>query len=212
MDTNSKKEPFSLEHFLRVKSKGFLDRIASAVNRTGILPNTITLLGFLGTLAGAILIGRGEIMWGGILVLLMGPLDALDGAMARQRGDLTEYGAFFDSVTDRYSELVIYAGLIYYFSQQGSSLYVCLTFAAAAGSVLVSYTKARAEALGFSAKVGILTRIERYLVMAPCLVFNIPHIAVWIIAVLANVTAVQRIVKVRQQAVEKDQLLTYHHE
>ena len=75
-----------------------------------------------------------------------------------------------------------------------------LVFISAAGSVLVSYTKARAESLGFTAKIGILTRVERVLVLAPCLLFNIPIVALWIIAVLANVTAVQRILFVRRQA------------
>lgn len=209
MNSNTQKEAFSLEHFLRVKSKGLLDSIAGAVNKTGILPNTITIIGLIGTAVGAVLIGMGQVSWGGLLVLLMGPLDALDGSMARLRGDQTEFGAFVDSVTDRYSELVIFAGLLAYYWQAGSLLYVMLTFAAAAGSVMVSYTKARAESLGFTAKVGILSRVERYLIMAPSLVLNIPWVAVWIIAVFANYTALQRIWKVRTQAAEQNKLLVY---
>lgn len=209
MDSNVKKEAFSLEHFLRVKSKGFLDTIAAVVNKTGLLPNTITIIGLIGTTAGAVMIGLGQVSWGGLLVLLMGPLDALDGSMARLRGDQTEFGAFVDSVTDRYSELVIFAGLLAHYWQLGSLLYVMLTFAAAAGSVMVSYTKARAESLGFTAKVGILSRVERYLIMAPSLLFNIPWVAVWIIAVFANYTALQRIWTVRKQAADQNKLLVY---
>lgn len=209
MDGNIKKEPFNLEHFLRGTFKGFLDGIASSLNKTGILPNTVTIIGLAGTAIGAVFIGMGHISLGGLIVLLMGPVDALDGSMARLRGDQTEFGAFVDSVTDRYSELVIFAGLLVYYLQTGNTLYSGLTYLAAAGSILVSYTKARAEGLGFTAKVGILTRIERYLIMAPCLVLNIPWLAVWIIAILANFTALQRIWKVRQQAAEQKKLLVY---
>jgi hypothetical protein len=87
--------------------------------------------------------------------------------------------------------------------QRGDSLYCLLVFIANKGSVMVSYTKSRAETLGFSGNVGILTRMERYLVLAPLLVFNLPWVALWIIAVLANVTALQRALYVRQQAREK---------
>jgi CDP-diacylglycerol--glycerol-3-phosphate 3-phosphatidyltransferase len=209
VDGNTKKEPFNLEHFLRIKSKGLLDTIAAAVNKTGILPNTVTILGLIGTTAGAVLIGMGHVSWGGLLVLLMGPFDALDGSMARLRGDQTEFGAFVDSVTDRYSELVIFGGLLAYYMFAQNWLYCGLTYLAAAGSILVSYTKARAESLGFTAKVGILTRVERYLIMAPCLLFNIPWLAVWIIAIFANYTALQRILTVRKQAAEQHKLLVY---
>jgi len=90
--------------------------------------------------------------------------------------------------------------LLYYFAQRGDMVSVIGTFAAAAGSVLVSYVKARAESVGFEAKVGILSRAERYLVLAPSLVFNYPGIAVWIVAIFANFTALQRIWHVRRQA------------
>jgi len=205
----TKPESFSLEKFLRTFFKGFLDKAAGAVNKTGILPNTITLLGLIGNTIGAVLLATGRIQLGGLIIVLMGPVDALDGSMARLRGDSTEFGAFVDSVTDRYSELVIFAGLLAYYLQAGDWLYCGLVYLAAAGSVLVSYVKARAEALGFTAKVGILTRVERYLVLAPALLLNIPWLAIWIIAIFANFTALQRILKVRQQAAEQKKLLTY---
>ncbi len=209
MNGNSSKEQFNLEKFLRTTFKGFLDTLAGAANKTGILPNTVTILGLAGTVFGAVLIGMGHISWGGLVVILMGPVDALDGSMARLRGDQTEFGAFVDSVTDRYSELVIFAGLLAHYLFTDNSLYAGLTYLAAAGSILVSYTKARAEGLGFTAKVGILTRVERYLILAPCLLFNIPWLALWIIAIFANFTALQRIWKVRQQAAEQKKLLLY---
>jgi CDP-diacylglycerol---glycerol-3-phosphate 3-phosphatidyltransferase len=209
LDGNTKKEPFSIERFLRTSFKGFLDKIASAVNSTGILPNTVTLIGLAGTAIGAVLIALGHVSWGGLIVLLMGPVDALDGSMARLRGDQTDFGAFVDSVTDRYSELVIFAGLLVHYLFMGDILSSVITYLAAAGSILVSYTKARAEGLGFTAKVGILSRVERYLILAPCLLLNIPWVAIWIIAVFANFTALQRIWKVRQQAAEQNKLLSY---
>ncbi len=133
-------------------------------------------------------------------MLIVWPVDALDGTMARLRGEASDWGAFVDSVSDRYSELIILGALLYHFALQNQPLNEVATFAAAAGSVLVSYVKARAEAQSFSAKEGLLTRAERYLVLGPTLLFNIPVVGVWIIAVLANFTALQRIYYVRAQA------------
>jgi CDP-diacylglycerol--glycerol-3-phosphate 3-phosphatidyltransferase len=203
------KDSFNLERFLRTKSKTFLDKIAGAVNSTGILPNTITLLGLIGTAVGAIFLATDRITLGGVILLVMGPIDALDGSMARLRGDQTEFGAFVDSVTDRYSELVIFAGLLAHYLQQNDWLNCGLVFLAAAGSVMVSYVKARAEGLGFTAKVGVLSRLERYLVLIPGLILNIPWVSLWIIAIFANYTALQRILEVRRQAAEQKKLLTY---
>lgn len=185
---------------MRVTFKSFLDTLGAFFNRLGVHPNTMTLLGLFGNTLGAVLLATGHITWGGIVILLMGPIDALDGTMARLRGEPSNFGAFVDSVTDRYSELAILGGLMVFYALQLNWVAVLLIYFAAAGSVLVSYTKARAESLGFEAKVGILTRVERFLVLAPCLIFNIPMVALWILAVLTNVTAVQRIWHVRSQA------------
>lgn len=194
------KQPLTLTDFLRSRFKGVLDPIALFLNRIGLMPNTMTVLGLAGNTLGAYFLARGQMTLGGILILLMGPIDALDGTMARLRGEPTDFGAFVDSVTDRYSELVIFGGLLYFYLQQDNWLMVVLAYLAAAGSVLVSYTRARAQSLGVETKVGILTRVERYLVLAPALIFNIPHIALWILAVLANLTALQRILDVRRKA------------
>lgn len=194
------KQRLTLTDQLRVRFKGVLDPIAAFFNRLGIMPNTMTLLGLVGNTIGAYLIARGYMTWGGILILLMGPVDALDGTMARLRGQAGQFGAFVDSVTDRYSELVIFAGLLYYYVHQGNDLNTMVVYAAAAGSVLVSYIRSRGQSLGWDTKVGILTRVERYLVLAPSLILNIPWLGIWIIAILANITAVQRIIDVRRQA------------
>ena len=185
---------------LRRRFKGLLDMIGGFLNRLGLMPNTMTLLGLLGNTVGAYFLAKGEMTIGGIFILLMGPIDALDGTMARLRGEPTEFGAFIDSVTDRYSELVIFGGLIYYYTQQGETLPTMLAYLAAAGSVLVSYTRARAQSLGHETKVGILTRMERYLVLVPGLILNYPVVSLWILAVLANITAIQRVWDIRQKA------------
>ncbi len=200
MEQASQKTPKSVEEFLRYHSKGLLDTIGRFFVKLGVHPNTVTILGLAGNFVAAGLLAYGHITIGGIIVLICGPLDALDGAIARLRGEPSKFGAFVDSVTDRYSELIILAGLLVYFLVINDPVSSVVVYLAAAGSVLVSYVKSRAESLDYTAKVGILTRVERYLVLAPLLVFNLPVIAVWVIAIFANFTALQRIWFVRKQA------------
>ena len=185
---------------MRLRFKGILDPMGAFLNRLGLAPNTVTLIGLAGNLVGAAFLARGNLLVGGLIVLAMGLIDALDGTMARLRGERSDFGAFVDSVTDRYSELTILGGLLIYFSLQDDLWMAALTFVASAGSVLVSYVRARAQSLGFEAKGGFLTRFERYLVLVPSLVLGIPRVGVAIIAILANVTALQRIISVRRQA------------
>jgi CDP-diacylglycerol--glycerol-3-phosphate 3-phosphatidyltransferase len=201
--TNSTSSTKTLSDYLRLWFKWFLDPLGKFFNSLGLTPNTMTILGLLGNSVGAYYLARGELFTGGILVLLMTPIDALDGTMARLRGESGDFGAFVDSVSDRYSELIIYGGLLYHFLSLGEPLGGLLVFGAAAGSVLVSYVKARAEGLGYEAKVGLLTRVERYLVLAPALLFNQLIIGLGIIALFANITALQRIWHGRRQAHEK---------
>jgi CDP-diacylglycerol---glycerol-3-phosphate 3-phosphatidyltransferase len=184
---------------LRGIFKGILDPIAVYFNRLGLMPNTMTILGLVGNTLGAYFLSQGQMTLGGVLILVMGPVDALDGTMARLRGEPSDFGAFVDSVTDRYSELVIFGGLLFYYLHEGAWGAAILTYAAAVGSVLVSYVRARAQSLGYDTKVGLLTRLERYLVLGPALVINQPLIGLWIIALFANLTAFQRIMDVRRQ-------------
>jgi len=185
---------------LRVVFKGVLEPIARLLNRTGITPITVTLLGVAGSVLAGYLVARGQVSLGGLVMLIVWPIDALDGTMARLRGEASDWGAFVDSVSDRYSELLVLGGLLYYFVSGAEHILAIVTFAAAAGSVMVSYVKARAEAQSFSAREGLLTRAERYLVLGPTLLFNVPAVGVWIVAILANITALQRIMVVRAQA------------
>lgn len=206
-ETHPKKTSMTLSDRLRVVFKGTLDPVGSFFNRLGIYPNTMTLIGLAGNIIAAVLLALGYITVGGILVLVMGLIDTLDGTMARLRGMPSEFGAFVDSVTDRYSELVIFGGLLYYFLTKGDWISSLGIYIAAGGSVLVSYIRARAAAVGMDTKIGILSRFERYLVLAPSLIFNIPMIGVWIIAIFANITALQRIVDVRRKAHEQNKIL-----
>ena len=201
--STDKKVRFNLETFLRKNFKGILDPAGAYLNTTWLKPNTVTIIGLIGNFIGAILIALGFIRIGGVIVLLMGPIDALDGTMARLRGEPTSFGGFVDSVPDRYSELVILLGLFIYYIRNPYPVATLLIYLAAAGSVLVPYIRARAEEAGYSASIGILSRVGRYLILAPALMLNIPIVGLAIIAVFANITALQRIAFVRRQAYQR---------
>jgi len=160
----------------------------------------ITTAGLLGNVAGGVLIASGHLLWGGIVAMVTAPLDALDGTMARLRNESSRYGAFVDSVSDRYSEFALYAGLLVYFIQIGTWKDALLVLFAAMGSILVSYIRAKAEALNYSAKIGLFTRVERYLVLIPGVILGFPRVSLWILAIISNFTALQRFWYVREQA------------
>lgn len=197
-NTTAAKKTFT--DYLRFWFKWVLDPIGSFLLRLGLTPNMVTGLGLVGNAVGTYFLARGEFLTGGIIVAVMTPVDALDGTMARLRGEASDWGAYVDSVSDRYAELIIYGGLLYHFLEIGDTLSGMLTFGAAAGSVLVSYVKARAEGLGYEARVGLLTRAERYLILAPALVFNYVDVGLAILTVFANITALQRVWHVRRYA------------
>ena len=176
-----------------------LNPIANYIVKLGIHPNTLTIGGLTGNMIGAYYLSQGNFLLGGIIILLMGPIDALDGATARAKGTVNPWGAFIDSTTDRWSESVILLGLLVYYTTNSETQSAVLVVLTLIGSLMVSYSRARAEALGFKANVGVMTRLERYLVLAPALLFGYPLIALWIMAPLANITAVQRILHVRKQ-------------
>lgn len=206
MEHSEEKERTTFTDRVRIRFKVLLDTIGTFLNNLGLMPNTITIFGLVGNTIGAVFLSQGQMTIGGIIILAMGPVDALDGTMARLRGMEGKFGAFVDSVTDRYSELVIFGGLLYYYVSLGNVLASMLVFLATAGSVLVSYIRSRGQSLDWDTKVGILTRMERYLVLAPTLIFNIPIVGLWIIAIFANVTAIQRIIDIRRQAYQDEEL------
>jgi len=193
-----KKKTFSDK--MRIWFRWYLDPVAGFINRLGIRPNTLTLIGLLGTIGVSILIAMGHMTWAGILLLVMGPVDAMDGVLARLRNEASDWGAFVDAVTDRYSELFLFLGFLIHYLLQANPTGIILAYLAASGSVLVSYVKARADALKLDANIGFLTRVERYIVLIPGLIFNLPFVVLIIISVLANFTAIQRIISVRRDA------------
>ena len=180
------------------------DPIVFLLAKAHISPNALTLAGVLGSAGAAVLLARGEFLAGGIVVLAAGALDILDGALARATGRVTRFGAVFDSVMDRVSEAVVLFGLLYYYAGRDAREESLLVFAALAGSMLVSYIRARGEILGLPIREGLFTRAERVVVIGLGAIIGQVRIALWILAILANLTALQRFYlvwrKTRQEA------------
>lgn len=194
-----KKAPITFTERLRVLFKLPLSKIGLFFHSLGIKPNWITLFGLFGTIIGSYFVSQGKLVLGGAIILAMGPIDALDGAVARAGGEVTKFGAFIDSVSDRYIEIIIYVGILWFFITQDNTIGIVLTFLASSGSVLVSYTRARAQSLDMETKVGILTRFERMIVIGPSLIVLKPLLGVALVAFFANITAFQRIADVKRQ-------------
>lgn len=185
--------------YLRKIFKNLLHSVARFFHGVGIKPNTITFLGVVGNFIAAYFISIGNLRVGGWIVLLMGPIDAIDGALARYENEDTKFGAFLDSVSDRYSELAIIFGLLIFSLDHSNEFGIVLSYLAAAGSLMVSYVRARAESLNTDCKIGVLTRVERYLVIVPTLLFNWVNTGLLIIATLSHLTALQRIFFIRKE-------------
>ena len=178
------------------------EALMSAVGRVPLTPNQVTVVGMVLTFVAASLAAFGQLRWAGVVLILAGTCDILDGALARSTNKSYTYGAFLDSTLDRYSEGAIYLGLAAYFVSMGGPLerwLVLATLAALAGSFLVSYVRARAQSLGFTCDSGIFARPERVVVTVIGLVFSgvwggyVLYAVVFLLAVLTNLTALQRI-------------------
>jgi CDP-diacylglycerol--glycerol-3-phosphate 3-phosphatidyltransferase len=188
--------------------------LARGLIRAGVQPNAITTLGTLIVIGSGVAFGTGSIRLGGVLLLVSGLFDILDGQVARQGGKMTTFGAFYDSTLDRVGEGAVFTGLIFYFSTGPlpadlKPRAIAAGLVALVASLLVSYTRARAEALGVDNKVGIAARAERILLLGlPALVLGAgpgrPGVVLfWIVAVLALVSAItviQRVVHVARVA------------
>ena len=156
-------------------------------------PNLLTVIGFVLTVGVAYVLATGHLQIGGVLLAVAGLFDALDGTLARLAGRRSRFGAFLDSTVDRFSEAVIFMGLLVHYAQHGGRQESFLIYATLVGSLMVSYVRARAESIGIECKRGILTRFERAVVLVVGLILNQMLIALWIMAVLSNFTALQRI-------------------
>ena len=172
---------------------------ARVVAKTGVSPNVLTILGFFLNGGVAYLISEGHFALGGALVLFAGVFDLLDGAVARTTGKVSKFGALLDSTLDRYSEALLLFGLVIYFVRANANTEVILLFAAIVGSMLVSYVRARAEGLELDGEVGIMRRTVRICTLAVGLMSHQVLIALWLLAVLSNLTAGQRLFYVWQK-------------
>ncbi|MGZ4313979.1 MAG: CDP-alcohol phosphatidyltransferase family protein [Solirubrobacteraceae bacterium] len=185
----------------------------SAVGRVPLTPNQVTLVGFSLTVVASGLAAFGQLRWAGVVLIFAGTCDILDGALARSTNASYPYGAFLDSTLDRYSEGAVYIGLAAYFLTMGGPLQrwlVLATLAALAGSFLVSYVRARAQSLGFSCETGLFARPERVVVTVVGLIVGgyVLYGVVFLLAILTNLTALQRIREVwlqgRAQRLERE--------
>jgi CDP-diacylglycerol--glycerol-3-phosphate 3-phosphatidyltransferase len=174
------------------------EALMSALGRVPVTPNQITVVGVVLTFIAAVLVALGFLLWAGVVLIFAGTFDILDGALARSSRRAYPYGAFLDSTLDRYSEGAIYIGLVAYFASTGGPLQRWLllaTVAALAGSFLVSYVRARAQSLGFTCDSGLFARPERVVATVVGLIFGgaVLNVVVILLAVLTNLTALQRI-------------------
>ncbi|MBI4498118.1 MAG: CDP-alcohol phosphatidyltransferase family protein [Chloroflexi bacterium] len=173
--------------------------LALALGRVGLTPNALTLIGLGLSGAGAALLALGHFFLGGVMVLVSGVFDSLDGQLARATQQSSAFGALLDSTLDRVSEAVLLFGLLVYYSGHQAQTEVLLINATLVGSVMVSYVKARAEGLGLRCDVGWFQRPERVVLLAVGLLANYPTggwatpVVLWLLAVLTNVTAAQRV-------------------
>jgi CDP-diacylglycerol--glycerol-3-phosphate 3-phosphatidyltransferase len=189
------------------------EALIAALGRTPLTPNQVTVVGLGLTFFASGLIAFGQLRWAGVVLIFAGTCDILDGALARTTNASYPYGAFLDSTLDRYSEGVVYLGLAAYFVSTDGPLQrwlVVATVAALAGSFLVSYVRARAQSLGFTCKSGLFQRPERVVVTVIGLLIGGPvlYVVVFLLAVVTNVTALQRIREVwlqgRAQRLERE--------
>jgi len=189
-----------IEERLRARTSGILVGAATLAARTGVTPNTLTLLGFVGMAVAGALCAAGSFFFAGVVVAASCIFDALDGALARASGTASVFGAFLDSFLDRYAEAAVYAGLLVHYAWAGAPSGAVAAFLAAIGSLMVSYARARAEGLGIECRAGLFARPERLAVLIAGLVTGLVLPALVILSVATNATAVRRLLHVLQSA------------
>jgi CDP-diacylglycerol--glycerol-3-phosphate 3-phosphatidyltransferase len=177
-----------------------LDAIVRGFAASRVNPNFLTFIGFGINLLAAYLFAYGYFRWAGLTIILAGVFDMTDGRVARLEGRVTPFGGFYDSVMDRYSDLCLLVGLVIYYGRINRFQYVTLVAVAMIGSVMVSYSRARAENVIASCKVGFLERPERVVLIIIGALSDRMAPVLWLIAVLSNVTVIHRIIHTRQEA------------
>ncbi len=177
-----------------------LDSIVRGFAASGVNPNFLTFIGFGINLMAAYLFAYGYFRWAGLTIILAGVFDMTDGRVARLEGRVTPFGGFYDSVMDRYSDLCLLIGLVNYYGRINRFQYVTHVAVAMIGSVMVSYSRARAENVIPSCKVGFLERPERVVLIIIGALSDRMAPVLWLIAVLSNVTVIHRIIYTRQES------------
>ncbi len=179
-------------------TRGIVGPIADRLAVWGVSPNLLTAAGLLANILAALLLARGELLWAGVVLIILGPLDNLDGALARRLNQTSKAGAFLDSNFDRLSEVALYLGMLWHFQRQGATPEVILIYLTITGSILVSYARARAQSLGVECEIGLMTRMERFLILLAGLFTGYVVVALALLAVLTYFTVLQRIWHTRQ--------------
>lgn len=182
-----------LSERVRAWTQGIRSAVARVLGGWGVSPNTLTLLGYGLHLPAMAMLATGRLRLGGVLFIGASAFDALDGSVAREMGQATPFGAFFDSVLDRFSEGTVLFGLLLYYLNSGATLEPALIYVGMLGSLLVSYTRARAEGIGIACKEGLFTRFERVILLAAGLILGFIRPVLWLLAILTLFTALQRI-------------------
>lgn len=206
MKTDSKTIPTVEERktftdFMRANTKFMIDPVVTYLARYRFSPDGLTVIGMLSHFLFAWLIAGGYMTWAAVAMFFIAPLDAFDGALARKLGRKQGgFGAFLDSTLDRLAEIILFGGFILFYMNQEDALMLGVAYLAITGSIMVSYARARAEALGYSCKVGIASRVERYFVLISLLFLNLPQVALIILAIATYITLGQRMYHVWQQA------------
>jgi CDP-diacylglycerol--glycerol-3-phosphate 3-phosphatidyltransferase len=177
--------------------------VVGILSKSRITPNALTFINLALNIVAAYVIATGHFLLGGVLVLVSGLFDLLDGALARFTKKTTKFGAILDSTVDRISEAAILCGLLIWYLARGGSLEIVLIFVVLIGSFLVSYIRARAEGLGWQCQVGLFTRAERVIVLAIGLLVNQIFIALCVLVVFVFITVVQRLIYLWKQGKTK---------
>ena len=195
------KQKKTFSDYCRIWFKGFGDTCAASLLKIGLTANMVTIIGCIGHIIPCLLAFHGRFFWAGFLLGVFSILDFIDGSMARMStgGTGTKFGAVLDSTTDRYAEFLIFGGVLLYNAARGSTLWVAVCVAAMMGSFLVPYTRAKGEIYGLNMRLGIMSRLERYLVLGISLMIGYPNIGMVIIAVLGNITALQRLLYMKKE-------------
>lgn len=196
--------PMALSDYVRQAVQVLVDPVTDLLARLGFTPNMLTLVGFLMNVGVAVVLSQGQMRWGAVAFFLAGALDGLDGTLARRLNRVSRFGAFLDSTLDRLSEAAVLLGLLVWYTGQGARLEIVLIYASIVGSMMVSYSRARAEGLGMDCRVGLLTRMERTVVLLVGLLLEQVTIALWILAILSNLTALQRMLYVWRTSQAED--------